>query len=211
VQTEQQADGSSTLVQQQAAPLDTLHSLLATLRAHPAVLFLSADQPLSVSAAGVAVRAGAEVPPGVLRIGAASWGFVGSASSVSVAVLDTGVALASPMLNVHNGVNCIDRIARAVRRGRISRRLKARSNKQQQQENEDKEEDGDSSGSTDDDDTEGESSELADAGEELPAEDGNNHGTHVAGIIAGRNAPGSLVGVAPGTVICQTQQPLTAV
>ncbi len=41
--------------------------------------------------------------------------------------------------------------------------------------------------------------------EEALADDDNNHGTHVAGIIAGRNANDALVGVAPGTVICQSK------
>lgn len=93
------------------------------------------------------VRSGETVPTGVRRIGAATATTVRGASGARVAVLDTGIDLDHPDLNVTDGVNCT-----GERRDR-------------------------------------------------PAQDGDGHGTHVAGIIGARNDGAGVVGVAPGTEV----------
>jgi subtilisin len=110
---------------------------LARVRADSRVLFVSADR---------RVRAAAQsLPTGVNRIqGDASSTFSGNGSgsvNVAVAVIDTGIDLSHPDLNVVGGKNC-------------------------------------STGRT--------------------YNDGNGHGTHVAGTIAAKDDGAGVVGMAPG-------------
>ncbi len=81
-------------------------SQLALVRTHPAVAVVSADQ--TVEAVGsVPLAAGETAPTGVRRIDAASTTSASAASTVSVAVIDTGVSLAHPDLNAVSGKNCV--------------------------------------------------------------------------------------------------------
>lgn len=91
----------------------------------------------------VPIAPGDSAPTGTRRIAAATATTAGSASGVGVAVVDTGVDLTHPDLNVSDGTNCI------------------------------------SPGT--------------------PADDGQGHGTHVAGSIAAKNDGTGVVGVVPGT------------
>jgi subtilisin len=86
-----------------AAPLTS--SQRGRLQADPAVDFVARDR--AVHADDAQASAGDEVPPGVRRIEAASATTVQSASSVNVAVLDTGIDLDHPDLNARQGTNCI--------------------------------------------------------------------------------------------------------
>ncbi len=63
---------------------------------------LTADRLLGAASA-VALAAGQVVPPGIRRVGAASGSNVAPAADVSVAVLDSGVFLSHPDLNVQAG------------------------------------------------------------------------------------------------------------
>jgi subtilisin family serine protease len=94
------------------------------------------------AAALVPLAAGETVPLGVRRIGAGSVDHAQQSASTAVAVLDTGIDLGHPDLDVVDGKNCL---------------------------------------------------------RHRPASDDNGHGTHVAGVIGGRNNGAGLVGVAPGT------------
>src|SRR5262245_41657911 len=77
-----------------------------TLRSDPEVALVSPDRP--VHALGtVPVAAGELVPTGVRRIGAATAAEARAASSAAVAVIDTGVDLDHPDLNVENATNCV--------------------------------------------------------------------------------------------------------
>jgi subtilisin len=79
---------------------------LAHLKADPRVASVSEDRPVRVTGT-VPLRAGDAAPTGVRRIEAGSSAAVQQASSVSVAVIDTGIDLSHPDLNVANGVNCV--------------------------------------------------------------------------------------------------------
>lgn len=76
------------------------------LREDPAVASVSPDRP--VRALGeVDLAPGDTAPAGVLRLGAASPGIVRQASTVNVAVLDSGIDLSHPDLNAVDGTNCV--------------------------------------------------------------------------------------------------------
>jgi len=79
---------------------------LSRLRADPDVAFVSADRILRAIGT-VPIKAGDTAPPGVQRIGAATPTSVREASTVNVAVIDSGVDLSHPDLNAVNGKNCI--------------------------------------------------------------------------------------------------------
>ena len=79
---------------------------LADLRADPDVAFISDDQ--DVFAIGtVPLAAGDSAPTGVRRVGAATSTTARQASTVNVAVIDTGITLSHPDLNAANGKNCV--------------------------------------------------------------------------------------------------------
>jgi subtilisin family serine protease len=79
---------------------------LARVQADPAVAFISRDR--SVAAAGwEPLASGDSAPTGVRRIGAASGSMVHQASTVNVAVIDTGIDLNHSDLNAVNGKNCV--------------------------------------------------------------------------------------------------------
>ncbi len=79
---------------------------LAAVRSDPDVAFVQEDG--SVEAVGFApVRTGETVPTGVRRIEAATAITAHQASTVSVAVIDTGVDLSHPDLNAVSGTNCV--------------------------------------------------------------------------------------------------------
>ncbi len=78
----------------------------ARLREDPAVASVTPDRPVKALGA-VALATGDSVPTGVRRIGAGTAASAHEASSVNVAVLDTGIDLSHPDLNAVNGTNCI--------------------------------------------------------------------------------------------------------
>jgi subtilisin family serine protease len=78
---------------------------LASVSADPAVAFVSPDREVRI-AGQVPVLPGDSSPTGVRRIGAASATQAHQASTAAVAVIDTGVALTHPDLNVASGKNC---------------------------------------------------------------------------------------------------------
>ncbi len=79
---------------------------LAAVKADPRVQFVSEDK--IVEAVGMApVVAGDGVPTGVLRVGAGDATTVHQASTVNVAVIDTGIDLTHPDLNAVSGKNCV--------------------------------------------------------------------------------------------------------
>jgi subtilisin family serine protease len=81
-------------------------SQLAVLSRHPKVKFVSPDE--EVHAIGsVPIVAGDSAPTGVRRIDAASTTNASEASTVGVAVIDTGIQLNHPDLNAVAGKNCI--------------------------------------------------------------------------------------------------------
>ena len=83
----------------------TAHQV-AAVRADPQVASISPDGAISANAT-VPVLSGENLSAGVLRIGAGTSSTTFEASSVSVAVVDTGVDLTNPDLNVVDGTNCI--------------------------------------------------------------------------------------------------------
>lgn len=76
------------------------------MRADPRVQFVAPDQVVELVAAEP-LAPGDSAPSGVLRIAAATASSVHPASTVAVAVIDTGVDLANPDLNVVAGTNCL--------------------------------------------------------------------------------------------------------
>jgi subtilisin family serine protease len=76
------------------------------LEADPAVRYVAPDTMFEAHAATV-VAEHERVPRGVRRIGAATLERVNDASTVSVAVLDTGLDLGNADLNAVSGVNCV--------------------------------------------------------------------------------------------------------
>jgi subtilisin family serine protease len=78
---------------------------LARVGAEPSVAFVSPDREVRV-AAQVPLLPGDAAPTGVRRIGAATPSQVHQASNAAVAVIDTGVDLTHPDLNVASGKNC---------------------------------------------------------------------------------------------------------
>src|SRR2546426_2029330 len=81
-------------------------SQLARLRADRDVLFVSADRTLHTIGT-VPVAPGDSAPTGVRRIGAATTNTAREASTVNVAVIDSGVDLSHADLNAVSGKNCI--------------------------------------------------------------------------------------------------------
>ncbi|HEX2622047.1 MAG TPA: S8 family serine peptidase [Phototrophicaceae bacterium] len=79
---------------------------LKIIQSDPMVEFVSIDRP--VYAIGMVPVAGSDsVPTGVRRIGAGTTTTVHEASTVNVAVIDTGIDLTHPDLNAVNGKNCV--------------------------------------------------------------------------------------------------------
>jgi subtilisin family serine protease len=76
-----------------------------SLRNDPAVAMVAPDRPVEATAYDVA--GGETVPTGIRRLGAVQGSAARGASGASVAVIDTGVDLDNPDLNVSAGVNCI--------------------------------------------------------------------------------------------------------
>ena len=77
------------------------------MRNDPDVVSVSEDR--EVHALGTTtLAAGDTIPTGILREGAAAGTTVQTAASSSVAVIDTGVDLTHPDLNVSPGKNCIN-------------------------------------------------------------------------------------------------------
>ena len=82
------------------------------LRADPAVASVAPDLP--VRALGtVPLTPGDSAPTGVRRIGASTTSTTREASSVNVAVIDTGVDLIHPQINSISGKNCVSTAAQA--------------------------------------------------------------------------------------------------
>lgn len=81
---------------------------LRQLRADATIAFVGEDRAVR-AAATPALAAGERVPTGVARIAAADplTATAGSASSVGVAVIDSGIALANPDLNAVNATTCV--------------------------------------------------------------------------------------------------------
>lgn len=76
------------------------------LEADPGVDFVSPDRPVRASNS-VSLLAGDTAPMGARRIEAATAGMTREASSVNVAVIDTGIDLGHPDRNVVHGRNCV--------------------------------------------------------------------------------------------------------
>lgn len=87
-----------------AANLDS--SQVSALRSDPDVALVAPDLPVHATSE-VGLTAGDSVPTGVRRIGAGSTTTARQASSATVAVIDTGVDLTNPDLNVSPGPNCV--------------------------------------------------------------------------------------------------------
>ncbi|MDQ6648686.1 MAG: S8 family serine peptidase, partial [Actinomycetota bacterium] len=87
---------------------------LDRLRRDPDVALVGDDRPVHVAGL-VPLGTGERVPTGVARVGAASSaaGVAGQASSVGVAVLDTGVSLSHPDLTVVDAHSCVTNVASA--------------------------------------------------------------------------------------------------
>jgi subtilisin len=76
------------------------------LKRDPQVATVAPDSKLKALAA-VPLATGEVVPTGIARVGAASRTSAREPSSVAIAVLDTGVDLNNPDLNVESGINCV--------------------------------------------------------------------------------------------------------
>ena len=76
------------------------------LEADDAVAFVARDT-VSAATGLTPLSAGELVPPGIRRVGAATTTAIHSAATGAVAVLDTGIDLATTDLNVASGTNCI--------------------------------------------------------------------------------------------------------
>jgi subtilisin len=79
---------------------------LERVSADPSVAFVSPDRAVRI-AAQVPLLPGESAPTGVRRIGAATAADAHGASTAAVAVIDTGVDLTHPDLNVVSGKNCM--------------------------------------------------------------------------------------------------------
>lgn len=79
---------------------------LEKVKADPRVAFVSADG-IAQADAMQTVLSGDSVPTGVRRIGAGTTTSVHKASTVNVAVIDTGITLTHPDLNAVSGKNCV--------------------------------------------------------------------------------------------------------
>jgi subtilisin family serine protease len=73
----------------------------------PYVAYVAQDQEVQAVGGLVPVKSGEAVPTGVRRMGADSLTQVHQASTVSVAVIDTGIDLTNKDLNAVNGKNCV--------------------------------------------------------------------------------------------------------
>ncbi len=73
----------------------------------PYVAYVAQDQEVQAVGGLVPVKSGETVPTGVRRMGADSLTQVHQASTVSVAVIDTGIDLTNKDLNAVNGKNCV--------------------------------------------------------------------------------------------------------
>ncbi len=78
---------------------------LARVSADPSVAFVSPDREVRI-AAQVPLLPGDSAPTGVRRVGAATPAQAHQASNAAVAVIDTGIDLTHPDLNVASGKNC---------------------------------------------------------------------------------------------------------
>ncbi len=76
------------------------------IAAHPDVAFVSPDRAITVAMADV-LASGDSAPTGTRRIAAATTTTANQASTVGVAVLDTGIDSSHPDLNVGTGTNCV--------------------------------------------------------------------------------------------------------
>lgn len=81
-------------------------SQVADLRSDPRVAFVAADRRLHTTGT-VPLAPGDTAPTGIRRFEAATQTFAHEPSSANVAVIDTGIDLGHPDLNVVHGVNCI--------------------------------------------------------------------------------------------------------
>ncbi len=85
---------------------------LRKLKNDPSVALIEADQAFTASAPPTVQQAAQLVPYGVLRIGAdTNPNFVSSPVIVDVAIIDTGIELSHPDLNVFKNVSCIRKIS----------------------------------------------------------------------------------------------------
>ncbi|HJW49150.1 MAG TPA: S8 family serine peptidase, partial [Candidatus Limnocylindria bacterium] len=80
---------------------------LAVLRADPDVVSIAADRIVRI-ADSVPIAPGDTAPTGVRRMNAATTTTAHAASTVNVAVIDSGIYLQHPDLNAVSGINCIN-------------------------------------------------------------------------------------------------------
>ena len=94
-----------------AAKLSTAQ--VRALRADPTVGLVAPDRPVKAVGSVPLVAGEPTPPPGLRRIGAATASTTREASGANVAVIDTGVDLDHPDLNVTSGKNCVSPSAAA--------------------------------------------------------------------------------------------------